>query len=130
MNLSPMHRCVIQSLQPKVEKMEAAWARLHTITGAETPEEVIAYFEGAHCNCLLQCPSCACPSMQELQRALLTLAHLMKQDKYSFDTMHYGWWQRLSFLVIKVISGWLKVHAAVHKGLPSGGCKLFCVMQD
>lgn len=37
----------LQSLQPKVEKMEAAWARLHTITGAETPEEVIAYFEGA-----------------------------------------------------------------------------------
>ncbi|CAL5218617.1 g317 [Coccomyxa viridis] len=36
----------LQSLQPKVEKMEAAWARLHTITGAETPEEVIAYFEG------------------------------------------------------------------------------------
>ena len=36
----------MQSLQPKVEKMEAAWARLHTITGAETPEEVIAYFEG------------------------------------------------------------------------------------
>ena len=41
-----MHACVTQSLQPKVEKMEAAWARLHTITGAETPEEVIAYFEG------------------------------------------------------------------------------------
>ena len=38
----------MQSLQPKVEKMEAAWARLHTITGAETPEEVIAYFEGDH----------------------------------------------------------------------------------
>ena len=36
----------VQSLQPKVESMEAAWARLHTITGAETPEEVLAYFEG------------------------------------------------------------------------------------
>ena len=36
----------MQGLQPQVEKMEAAWARLHTITGAETPEEVLAYFEG------------------------------------------------------------------------------------
>ena len=45
----------MQSLQPKVEKMEAAWARLHTITGAETPEEVIAYFEGDH-----SCHVCVC----------------------------------------------------------------------
>ena len=36
----------MQGLQPQVEKMEAAWARLHTITGAETPEEVLVYFEG------------------------------------------------------------------------------------
>ena len=36
----------MQGLQPQVEKMEAAWARLHTITGAETPEEVLTYFEG------------------------------------------------------------------------------------
>ena len=39
---------MVQGLQPQVEKMEAAWARLHTITGAETPEEVLAYFEGMH----------------------------------------------------------------------------------
>ena len=37
---------LVQGLQPQVEKMETAWARLHTITGAETPEEVLAYFEG------------------------------------------------------------------------------------
>lgn len=36
----------MQGLQPQVERMEAAWARLHTITGAETPEEVLTYFEG------------------------------------------------------------------------------------
>lgn len=37
--------------------MEAAWARLHTITGAETPEEVIAYFEGDTAT------MCACTNM-------------------------------------------------------------------
>ena len=50
-----MHDATTQSLQPQVEKMEAAWARLHTITGAETPEEVIAYFEGKPCQRIL-CP--------------------------------------------------------------------------
>lgn len=44
-----MDGVLVQGLQPKVEKLEAAWARLHTITGAETPEEVIAYFEGKTC---------------------------------------------------------------------------------
>ncbi len=38
---------VAQTLQPKLEVLEAAWARLHTITGAETPDDVIAYWEGA-----------------------------------------------------------------------------------
>ena len=37
---------VAQTLQPKLEVLEAAWARLHTITGAEAPEDVIAYWEG------------------------------------------------------------------------------------
>ena len=57
-----MRGYVMQSLQPKVEKMEAAWARLHTITGAETPEEVIAYFEGMPCQHTfgLSCILCYC----------------------------------------------------------------------
>ncbi|KAK9808645.1 hypothetical protein WJX72_001158 [[Myrmecia] bisecta] len=36
----------LQALQPKLEAMEASWYRLHTISGADTPEEVIAYWEG------------------------------------------------------------------------------------
>jgi hypothetical protein len=39
-------RCVFQTLQPQIEQMEAAWARLHTITGSNTPEEVIGFWEG------------------------------------------------------------------------------------
>lgn len=35
-----------QALQPKLESMEASWYRLHTITGADTPEEVIDYWLG------------------------------------------------------------------------------------
>jgi hypothetical protein len=27
--------------------MEAAWARLHTLTGADTPQDIIAFWEGA-----------------------------------------------------------------------------------
>ena len=36
----------IQELAPKIEAMEASWNRLRTITGADEPEEVIAYWEG------------------------------------------------------------------------------------
>lgn len=28
--------------------MEAAWARLHTLTGADAPQDIIAYWEGVH----------------------------------------------------------------------------------
>jgi hypothetical protein len=36
----------IQALAPKLEAMEASWNRLRTISGADEPEEVIAYWEG------------------------------------------------------------------------------------
>lgn len=36
----------IQSLAPKIEAMEASWNRLRTISGAETPNDVIAFWEG------------------------------------------------------------------------------------
>ncbi len=32
--------------QPQVEAMEASWNRIRTISGAETSEDVIAYWEG------------------------------------------------------------------------------------
>lgn len=59
-----MHSSIMQSLQPKVEKMEAAWARLHTITGAETPEEVIAYFKGKFSQRILCHQCCIMRAMQ------------------------------------------------------------------
>ena len=37
----------VQAVQPKLEAMEAAWYRLHSISGAATPDQVIAYWEGA-----------------------------------------------------------------------------------
>ena len=36
----------IQALAPKIEAMEASWNRLRTISGADEPEGVIAYWEG------------------------------------------------------------------------------------
>ncbi|KAL3130594.1 hypothetical protein ABBQ38_008398 [Trebouxia sp. C0009 RCD-2024] len=36
----------LQAVQPKLEAMEAAWYRLHSISGAATPDQVIAYWEG------------------------------------------------------------------------------------
>ena len=36
----------VQALAPKVEAMEASWNRIRTISGAETAEDVIAYWEG------------------------------------------------------------------------------------
>ncbi len=35
-----------QSLAPQLEVLEAAWARLHTLTGAESPEDAIAFWQG------------------------------------------------------------------------------------
>lgn len=36
----------VQALAPKVEAMEASWNRIRTISGADSPEDVIAYWEG------------------------------------------------------------------------------------
>ena len=35
----------VQAVQPKLEAMEAAWYRLHSISGAATPDQVIAYWD-------------------------------------------------------------------------------------
>ena len=37
----------MQALAPKLESMEAAWVALHTLTGADTPREIISFLEGA-----------------------------------------------------------------------------------
>jgi len=37
---------VLQAIQPKLEALEEAWSRLHTITGADSPEKLIAYWKG------------------------------------------------------------------------------------
>ena len=42
--------CVLsceQELQPQLEALEAQWFRLHTLTGSNTPEEVLSFWEGA-----------------------------------------------------------------------------------
>ncbi|KAA6428968.1 MAG: hypothetical protein FRX49_01078 [Trebouxia sp. A1-2] len=39
-------RKAARAVQPKLEAMEAAWYRLHSISGAATPDQVIAYWEG------------------------------------------------------------------------------------
>ncbi len=36
----------MQALQPKLEAMEAMWFRLHSISGAETPDDVVSHWEG------------------------------------------------------------------------------------
>jgi hypothetical protein len=36
----------VAALAPKVEAMEASWNRIRTISGAETAEDVITYWEG------------------------------------------------------------------------------------
>lgn len=40
------HEAQLQELAPKLEAMETSWNRLRTITGADAPEEVIAFWEG------------------------------------------------------------------------------------
>lgn len=46
-NMASAHFCNdVQAVQPKLEAMEAAWYRLHSISGAATPDQVIAYWEG------------------------------------------------------------------------------------
>ena len=37
----------LQALQPQLDALEAQWFRLHTLTGAATPEEVLAFWDGA-----------------------------------------------------------------------------------
>ena len=53
-------QCTLQALQPKLEAMEASWYRLHSISGADTPEEVISYWEGESS----QCRAHSCWAMQ------------------------------------------------------------------
>jgi hypothetical protein len=36
----------VAALAPKVEAMEMSWNRIRTISGADTPDDVIAYWEG------------------------------------------------------------------------------------
>lgn len=36
----------VAALAPKIEAMEASWNRLRTVSGAETPEDVIDFWEG------------------------------------------------------------------------------------
>lgn len=36
----------VAALAPKIEAMEASWNRLRAISGAETPNEVIEYWQG------------------------------------------------------------------------------------
>ena len=38
----------LQELQPQLEALEAQWFHLHTLTAANTPEEVVAFWEGLH----------------------------------------------------------------------------------
>lgn len=39
----------ISALNPKIDAMEASWIRLRTICGAETVEDVMAYWKGERC---------------------------------------------------------------------------------
>lgn len=36
----------VAALAPKIEAMEASWNRLRAISGAETPEQVVEYWQG------------------------------------------------------------------------------------
>lgn len=36
----------VAALAPKIEAMEASWNRLRAISGAETPNEVVEYWQG------------------------------------------------------------------------------------
>lgn len=38
--------CQVAALAPKIEAMEASWNRLRAISGAETPEQVVEYWQG------------------------------------------------------------------------------------
>ena len=42
---------VMQAMQPKLEALEEAWSRLHTITGADNPEKLVAYWQGSIVSC-------------------------------------------------------------------------------
>lgn len=60
-------QCTLQALQPKLEAMEASWYRLHSISSADTPEEVISYWEGESS----QCRAHSCWAMQAASYACL-----------------------------------------------------------
>jgi hypothetical protein len=48
--LGVCYLCVVQvaALAPKIEAMEASWNRLRAISGAETPNEVVEYWQGGN----------------------------------------------------------------------------------
>lgn len=52
----------VAALAPKIEAMEASWNRLRAISGAETPEQVIEYWQGEWKPALLALfhPGCSC----------------------------------------------------------------------
>lgn len=41
--------CCKQELQPQLQALENQWFSLHTLTGANTPEEVVTFWEGGAC---------------------------------------------------------------------------------
>ncbi|KAG2493525.1 hypothetical protein HYH03_008339 [Edaphochlamys debaryana] len=57
----------VAALAPKVEAMEHSWNRIRTISGADTPEEVLAYWEGLK-------------AKEEQMRALVSLAEAREAD--------------------------------------------------
>lgn len=76
--------CAVQALQPKLEAMEAMWFRLHSISGAETPDDVVSHWEGVT---RLQTVNCqACTVMYQLyieQTAAQSLGIILDQHKPS-----------------------------------------------
>lgn len=40
------YACDVQELQPQLEGLELHWFRLHTLTGADTSEEVVNFWQG------------------------------------------------------------------------------------
>ena len=79
----------VQAVQPKLEAMEAAWSRLHTISGAATPDQVISYWEGNPFAACILVPTChqfpgpECKSLARTASCCLQVSHWM----HTFYTM-------------------------------------------
>jgi hypothetical protein len=82
--------CVLQvaALAPKIEAMEASWNRLRAISGTETPNEVVEYWQGAQGNtprawatnyvqCIVQVHQCS-------HRMLL---YMLQQSRHAFGAL-------------------------------------------